>query len=222
MNPKATAQPQVIENLFFPACDRPGWKQQFGRPTGFFGHVVGNLMALTNAPMNRLTAELLNVQPDDHILEIGFGPGSLIQRLASRAPRGFVAGVDHSEVMVKQATRRNEEFVRTGRVVLKEGSVSKLPFPNDRFTKVCAVNSFHLWPSPEKDLQEVRRVMEKGGLLLLSLRMKHPRQHRFMPPGFTEEKIEQVGDMLGRAGFRNIRKKVRRIGREVTCLMAER
>jgi ubiquinone/menaquinone biosynthesis C-methylase UbiE len=179
-------------------------------------------MAFTNGPMNRLTAELLDVQPDDHILEIGFGPGSLIQMLASHAARGFVAGVDHSEIIVKQATRRNEAFVRAGRVEVKEGSVSKLPFPDDRFTKVCAVNSFHLWPSPEADVQEVRRVMKRGGLLLLSLRMKHPRQHRFMPPGFTEGEIEQVGDMLERVGFRDIRKEVRRLGREVTCLMANR
>lgn len=222
MTPDATAQPNVIENPFFPACDRPRWKQQFGKPTGFLGRMAGSLMAMTNAPMNRLTADLLDVQPDDHILEIGFGPGTLIQVLASRATRGFVAGVDHSEVMVRQATRRNEEFVRTGQVEVKEGSVSKLPFPDGRFTKVCAVNSFHLWPSLERDLQEIRRVMKEGGLLLLALRMKHPRQTRFMPPGFTQEEVEQVRDMLQRAGFRNIRKVVREAGREVSCLMAER
>lgn len=222
MNPNTTAEPSLIDNPFSPACDRPGWKQQFGKPTGFLGRLVGSLMAVTNGPMNRLTAELLDVQPDDHLLEIGFGPGSLIQMLASRALRGFVAGVDHSEVMVMQAIRRNEAFVRAGRVEVKEGSVSRLPFPDDRFTKVCAVNSFHLWPSPEKDLQEVRRVMKKGGRLLLSLRMKHPRQHRFMPPGFTEAEIEQVREMLLRAGFRNIRKEIRQLGREITCLMANR
>ncbi len=222
MHPKTTVQPSPIENPFLPACDRPGWKQQFGRPTGFLGSVAGNLMAMTNAPMNRLTAELLDVRPDDHILEIGFGPGTLIGMLARRATRGFVAGVDHSAVMVKQATRRNEVFVRTGQVEVKEGSVSKLPFPDNCFTKVCAVNSVHLWPSPEKDLQELRRVMKERGLLLLSLRMKHPRQTRFMPPGFTEEEVERLGEMLQRAGFRNIRKEVRRVGREVTCLMAER
>jgi ubiquinone/menaquinone biosynthesis C-methylase UbiE len=183
---------------------------------------VGSLMAVTNGSMNRLTAELLDVQPDDRILEIGFGPGSLIQMLASRALRGFVAGVDHSEVMVMQATRRNEAFVRAGRVEVKEGSVARLTFPDDGFTKVCAVNSFHLWPSPEKDLLEVRRVMKKGGLLLLCLRMRHPRQTGFMPPGFTEAEIEQVRDMLERAGFRNIRKEVRKLGREVTCLLANR
>lgn len=222
MHPKTTVQPSPVENPFFPACDRPGWKQQFGRPAGLLGRVAGNLMAMTNAPMNRLAADLLDVQPDDHILEIGFGPGTLIRILARRAPRGSVAGVDHSKVMVEQASRRNEEFVRTGRVEAKEGSVSKLPFPDGRFTKVCAVNSFHLWPSPEKDLREVRRVMKEGGLLLLSLRMKHPRQNRFMPPGFTEEEVEQVRGMLERAGFRKIRKVVRQAGREVTCLMAER
>ena len=62
----------------------------------------------------------------------------------------------------------------------------------------------------------------KGGLLLLSLRMKHPRQTRFGPPGFSQGEVEQVRDMLQRAEFRNIRKVVREAGREVTFLMAER
>jgi ubiquinone/menaquinone biosynthesis C-methylase UbiE len=73
----------------------------------------------TNKPMNRRAAELLEVRPDERVLEIGFGPGRLIQVLAQRVSAGLVAGLDPSEVMVGQAARRNREFTRQGRVELE-------------------------------------------------------------------------------------------------------
>ena len=55
--------------------------------------------------MNRHAVGLLEVRPDDRVLEIGFGPGKQIQLPARRATAGLVAGVDLSEVMVEQATK---------------------------------------------------------------------------------------------------------------------
>ena len=89
--------------------------------------------------MNRHAVGLLEVRPDDRVLGIGFGPGKQIQLPARRATAGLVAGVDLSEVMVEQATRRNRALVRQGRVDLRRGTVSDLPFGDRQFTKVCAV-----------------------------------------------------------------------------------
>ena len=61
---------------------------------------------------------LLDVQPQDHILEIGFGPGLAIRELARRATDGFVLGIDHSEVMVRRAAIRNRAAIEQGRVRL--------------------------------------------------------------------------------------------------------
>ena len=81
---------------------------QFVRPHGFAGRLAGWEMALrpSNRKRNRWAADLLDVQPQDHILEIGFGPGLAIRELARRATGGFVLGIEHSEVMVRQATCR--------------------------------------------------------------------------------------------------------------------
>jgi SAM-dependent methyltransferase len=57
----------------------------------------------SNRKRNRLVVALLGVQPQDHVLEIGFGPGLAIRELARRATDGFVLGIDPSEVMVSQA-----------------------------------------------------------------------------------------------------------------------
>ena len=51
--------------------------RQFGRPTGIVGRLVGLVMATrtSNRERNRRTIELLQIQPDDRVLEIGYGPG---------------------------------------------------------------------------------------------------------------------------------------------------
>ena len=113
MNTTTREKPMSPETGAPGACKRSAWTRQFGHPAGALGWAVGHLMAAKNASMSRLTVELLNVQPDDRVLEIGFGPGTLIHMLAKQAANGFVAGIDVSALMVKQASRRNREFIKT-------------------------------------------------------------------------------------------------------------
>lgn len=86
-------------------------------------------MALTPSNQKRIrwTISLLDIKPDDRLLEIGFGPGFAIELISKIASEGFIAGVDHSEVMVQQAEKRNARAIRDGKVVLRHGSVSHLP-----------------------------------------------------------------------------------------------
>ncbi|HMF05224.1 MAG TPA: SAM-dependent methyltransferase, partial [Acidimicrobiia bacterium] len=76
---------------------------QFHRPHGLGGRAAGWVMAHrgSNRKRNVWAAGLLDVQPEDRVLEIGFGPGIAIEATAGRATRGLVAGVDHSELMVR-------------------------------------------------------------------------------------------------------------------------
>ena len=194
-------------------------KGPFGRPEGILGAGAGYLMAWMASPMNRRVLELLDVRPDDRVLEIGFGPGKLIQLLARRATAGLVAGVDASEVMVRQATRRNRASIREGRVELRRGTVSSLPFGDREFTKVCAVNSLLFSPTPEDDLREVRRVMEDSGLLLVGLRVNDPERRGVSIPGIEQEEADEVEALVRRAGFSDVRAEQRterrRLPREV-------
>ncbi len=61
---------------------------QFMRPHGPGGHVTGWVMAhrSSNRRRNRWVVSLLDVQPTDRVLEIGFGPGIAVRELAARRP----------------------------------------------------------------------------------------------------------------------------------------
>jgi SAM-dependent methyltransferase len=134
---------------------------QFVRPNGFAGRLAGWEMAPrpSNRKRNRWAVALLDVQSQDHIIEIGFGPGLAIRELARRASDGFVLGIDHSEVMVRQAAVRNRAGVEQGRVALRLGSVLDLRDFREMLDKALAVNNFGMWPDPEARLKDLRGAL---------------------------------------------------------------
>jgi ubiquinone/menaquinone biosynthesis C-methylase UbiE len=124
-------------------------------------------MARTNRKCAAWVIDLLDVQPRDKVLEVGFGPGVGIQLLTSPASARYVAGVDPSKEMVAQATIRNKEAIKKGRVDLRHGSVASLPFADNTFDKALAINSMQVWPDGAAGLREMRRVITPAGKVAL-------------------------------------------------------
>ena len=93
--------------------------KQFGQPRGLAGVTVGWVLAhrSSNVRRNRWVVAQLDLRPTDHVLEVGFGPGIAIEAFARALPQGRVYGIDHSDVMVRQATRRNRKAVQSGLVI---------------------------------------------------------------------------------------------------------
>lgn len=204
------------------ACRASAWGSQFGHPRGWRGRLVGRLMARKNASMSRLAVEFLEVRPSDHVLEIGFGPGEGVRAAVRRAPRGRVAGIDRSELMVHTAARRNRAAVSRGVVDLREGDAARLPWPDGSFDRAFEVNSLHHWDAPGAGFRELFRVLREDGTLLLCLRMKHPTRSFLVAPGYTAGQVEAIVDRVRRAGFRNVRTRTGKAGRDVTCVIADR
>ena len=73
-------------------------------------------MARMNVDCGTWVTHLLEIGPNDEVLEVGFGPGVVIQHLARLAFAGHVAGIDQSREMVEQARARNTTAVQNGRV----------------------------------------------------------------------------------------------------------
>src|SRR5919198_872052 len=110
----------------------------------------------SNRQRNSWAVSLLDVQPTDRVLEIGFGPGLAIAELSRRVGHtGHLYGIDHSEVMLRQATRRNAEAVRSGRVNLGLPWPEAFPPSGEPFEKILAVNVIGFWAEPVKRLTEL-------------------------------------------------------------------
>lgn len=179
------------------------FRAQFSKPMGCWGWVAGWIMAHrpSNRARNLWAVSLLNIQPSDRVLEIGFGPGLAIARLSELLSNGKIVGIDHSAIMLKQARKRNAYAIARGRVELRLASVLDLPPDLAPFDKILSVNSMQYWGTATAVLSTLRSLLKPGGQIAIAL------QPRF--PGATNEDAFAAGhEMAARlreAGFSRVR-----------------
>jgi SAM-dependent methyltransferase len=176
---------------------------QFGHPAGVLGGLAGVVMASRsgNRQRNAWTVRQLDIQPTDRVLEIGFGPGLAIRDVAERATAGSVVGVDHSEVMRRQAGRRNRGSVAAGRVTLVSGGVADLigAYPGT-FDKAFAVNVFMFWSDPAAILRQAGRLLAPGARIALTMQ---PRG-RAVTDDDSDRAGERMAEALRAAGYADV------------------
>ncbi len=136
---------------------------QLGNPTGIFGKLAASIWNRRNAALNDTAFELLELKPTDRVLDIGFGGGYLLDRMATKVTEGWLAGVDISPAMVANAEKRYRALIQSGKIELKCATVESIPYPDQHFTKVCSINSIFYWQDIKQGLIEIRRVLEKDG-----------------------------------------------------------
>ena len=151
---RTEAHPHDEESLF--AVYAPGGKYGFVS-NGPIGWVIARTIPMTEAGVYDVVAEMLDVQPDDEILDIGCGPGAFLAAKAGSARR--VVGLDPSATMLRVAERKLAERLRTGTARLVTGSAAELPFGDGEFSAVTAIFA-------PLDLAEAFRVLRPGGRLV--------------------------------------------------------
>jgi ubiquinone/menaquinone biosynthesis C-methylase UbiE len=112
---------------------------------------------------------LAHISIENHgtILDVGCGGGRTVAKLAAVAKQGKVYGVDYSEESVAVTKRTNARWIDLGRVEVRHGSVSRLPFPDNTFDLATAVETHFWWPNLPGDLREIFRVLKLGGKLII-------------------------------------------------------
>ncbi|MCI2423302.1 class I SAM-dependent methyltransferase [Saccharopolyspora sp. K220] len=191
---------------------------QAHHPRGAAGRVTAWEMAHrpSNRQRSRWVVSLLGVQPADQVLEIGFGPGLAIAELA-RVRAGHVYGIDHSGVMLRQASRRNAAAIRAGRVTLIETSVDQLPPALDGpFDAILAVNSLGFWPAPAQRLAELRRRLAPGGRIAIA---SQPRCAG-ATADTSRSAAREIENLLRDAGFTHLSTQTLPLSPPVACVLA--
>jgi ubiquinone/menaquinone biosynthesis C-methylase UbiE len=141
--------------------------QQCRRPSSGLGRMLARSM---NANHDRLThwgLSHVEVEPGFTMLDVGCGGGRTIETLAAMAAEGQAFGVDYSPASVAVARERNHASIEAGRVHIREGTVSSLPFPDATFDLVTAVETHYYWPDLAADVREVLRVLKPGGTVAI-------------------------------------------------------
>ncbi len=180
---------------------------QFRKPNGWFGSLIfGRFMNRVNRRIIDSTLDLLELKPQHHVLEIGFGGGTSLSRLAETLTSGVATGVDFSPEMVRQAERRFRRQIAEGRIRVQVGIVSQLPFPDASFDRVFTVNTIYFWPDAPQGLGEIYRVLKSEGLAAISIRSREKMEtYAVTKYDFTLFSPDDVANLMQQAGFHNIR-----------------
>lgn len=185
--------------------------RQLRRPSGLVGRfLVGKSLNKSNGGLEDMGLELMNVEPGHSVLEIGFGNGRLISKMAELMNEGSVMGIDISGVMIRQASRKNKEHIRSGKVKLLLASVENIPANDDSFDRIFTANTIYFWPDPEANILEIKRVLKPGGKFYCALRLRDDMMR--MPIVRNNREIfinlfsrQEIIHLLENSGFKNVK-----------------
>ena len=156
-----------MANADWRATDRVTAEGNPRRPEGDAGLEMLARMNESHARLVDWGLSHIDLHAGDTVLDIGCGGGNTLARMAERVTEGHLTGIDYAETSVEASRRFNASLVDAGHMEILHGSVEALPFADAHFDAVVTVESFYFWPSPEKSLEEVARVVKKGGTFLL-------------------------------------------------------
>ena len=174
---------------------------QCARPEGFLGRVMLRFMNFGHAPLTNWGLSLVEIHDGWTMLDIGCGGGATLRRLLKRSKGARVYGIDISEESVAKARKVNAS-VLDRQVFVTQGSAEKLPYDDNKFDLVTAVETVYFWPDLPNCLKEVRRVVKSGGRFAIMVEvLENDSVWTDVVDGMTAYSPEQLKEMLEGAGF---------------------
>lgn len=174
---------------------------QYGNPSGALGKYIGEKMVKQHQPETYWTIDLLALNKDERLLELGCGAGFAMKLLLQEASVHKITGVDLSETVLKLARKRNWHELLKGSARLVQGDVQQLPFEDQQFTRVYSIQSIYFWDHIDETTAEIYRVLKSNGRVVLTLSNG---KSGVLWGGINEMIEEKLIPSMNRQGFKNI------------------
>ena len=174
--------------------------RQAAAPRGLFGRLLGIIWLVEHRRENRAALELLQIEPDHDVVDVGCGPGWAVHEASKLARRGRVIGLDISEAMVSSARHRNRRAITSERVEVRKVASDCFGLGRATFDRILAVHCIYFWDNPKRALAELVGALRPDGRLVLVFRPKGPDVPvRFRDPFYRFSTIEEVRALLAEA-----------------------
>jgi SAM-dependent methyltransferase len=184
--------------------------QQARRPTRWLGWFFLQAMNQTHSSMTDWGLQKVAIRSDFTILDVGCGGGRTVEKLAAITTGGMVYGIDYAEGSVAASRTKNGKLIRAGRVAIQKASVSDLPFPDNSFDLVTAVETQYYWPNLAGDMREILRVLKPGAkLIVIAETYKGGKHDRWKWPVMwllrsSHLSVEEHRELFSAAGYTNV------------------
>ncbi len=173
-------------------ADHPGF-------SGITGVLCGLAFLLVGRKKARLAADTAQVSSQDHIVDVGCGPGTAARVAARRGAR--VTGVDPASTMLRIARLITP---RRAPITWSEGTAESLPVTDGSATVVWALATVHHWQNVDKAVAEARRVLAPGGRLIAIERQSPDGATGLASHGWTRQQAESFGALCRDTGFGDV------------------
>ncbi|MGY4788105.1 class I SAM-dependent methyltransferase [Bacillus sp. OHL2] len=154
--------------------------------------------------INEWTIQLLNIQENDRILEIGTGRGITLSKVAEKLDRGKVYGVDASRHMIKYAKRKHKKLAEQDKAVITLGKAEQLPFEDRSFNKLFTVQTIYYLKDIEQVMKEVYRVLQVDGEVFLSFQKQELINEQKRSTSFSSYSEEEISRLFSAYHFREV------------------
>lgn len=179
--------------------------KQFRKPSGFFGRIVERIMIKGNSSAYDKIIPALSIQKGDKVFEIGYGHGLGISRIVTEYDC-TVSGIDFSELMFRQASKRNKKFIADKRVSLEFGDLLIADIGSEKFDRIFCVNVIYFWDDLSLAFEKIFKALTNGGVFCIYMltpevlvKLKVPKHGIF-----NRYSVEEVMLSLEKSGFKDV------------------
>ncbi len=175
---------------------------QLGNPEGELGIAVGKQMHKSNIGMILTAFQLLTINHNDHVLEIGHGSCAHLNEIMSTNRDFHYYGLELSQTMCEEAKKINQNVLDKADFYLFDGQ--KFDFADATFDKIVTINTIYFWRDPDFFIQEIYRVLKPHGKLCITFANKSFMKNlAFVDEGFQLYDPEEVVRMGSNNNFTN-------------------
>ena len=179
--------------------------KQSQKPSGLIGRVITKIWSFYFKKLSLWAIKQTTISDNYRILEIGYGGGSTIKNLLALNKNLEIHGIDISKESYRTAQRVHSDSIRKGSVQLKIGNVENMPYQNNYFDRIFAIQTHIFWKDIKKSFQEVYRVMSSNSTLIIA--SEKEKIHYRMTDYRTSHEFSQL---LTSIGFSKIEEKQNR------------
>lgn len=123
---------------------------------------------MANVPERLVWAvELMDVRPDDRVLEIGCGAGIAVGLVCERLIGGRITAIDRSAAMTTLAARRHAAQIAAGRAVIRTVALHQFDAGGQRFDRILAINVGLFRSRAAEEAAALRRLLAPAGSIYL-------------------------------------------------------
>lgn len=166
-----------VLSLLNPADNSNLVGNQLKKPSGLFASKVAKGMNVCNKNLYDLVSSNFILRDNDKVLEVGFGNGFFFEQLHQKNRNAKLFGVEISKEMVRQCLKLNRNLVAIMQLEIKHISNEIMPYYDEMFDTILAINLIYFWENPIENIKELKRVLKNNGQLIIGVRPFHILSH---------------------------------------------